>query len=459
MKKLSYLIKYGLKKRLFTKAFNISSLIIGIIIIGITLLPSIISTFSDGKGEMIDDQITIVNMTGYDSGDTNLAASIINSSNPVLNALGYEGNVVFNVSTNAAHIPSVSYYNESHEAKGLIYMYLEEVTAGNPANDDNYLVRVEIYNQGINQTLLQIIESQLVDLQRTKYKFDHPTFDEDLISDLIPNFIADPTYVESTNGDMLAAIAPMLIIPMFMVIIIGLQFIGTEIMEEKSTKAIEIIIASVPPRTHFFAKIISIMLFLIAQLGVYVIFGMIGYGLNELIAGVGANSSGNWSVTLGVLAPVVLPTLILTLACSLLGALLYCVLGAFIASLAVNQEDYQSIQTPVMMILMFAYMGGIFAGAAQLDEFLLVLSFIPFTAPLVLPVVFAMGYIGILEVIIGLVILVVSIILLIVLFTPLYRASILSYDQSSLIKRIKNTFKTAKVMKENQKLYEEKHLE
>ncbi len=459
MKKLSYLIKYGLKKRLFTKAFNISSLIIGLVIIAITLLPSIIATFSDGKGEMIDDQITIVNLTGYDTGDTNLAQAIINSANPVLNALGYQGQVVFNVSTDIADKPTVAYYDETHEASGLIYLYLEEVVAGDPFNDDNYVVKVEIYNQGINQVLLQIIQGQLKELQRTKYKFDHPTFDDGLIADLTPVFVSDPTYVESLDSDMLAAIAPMLIIPMFMVIIIGLQFIGTEIMEEKSTKAIEIIIASVPPRTHFFAKIISIMLFLIAQLGVYVIFGMIGYGLNEIIAGVGGNSQGNWSATLGMLAPVVLPTLILTLICSLLGALIYCVLGAFIASLAVNQEDYQSIQTPVMMILMFAYMGGIFAGAAQLNEFLLVLSFIPFTAPLVIPVVFAMGYLGIVEVIIGVVIMVVSIILLITLFTPLYRASILSYDQSSLIKRIKNTFKTAKVMKENQKLYEEKHLE
>ena len=47
MKKLKYLIKYGLKKRLFTKAFYISTAVIGVLIVGITLLPTIISRFAD----------------------------------------------------------------------------------------------------------------------------------------------------------------------------------------------------------------------------------------------------------------------------------------------------------------------------------------------------------------------------------------------------------------------------
>ena len=41
-----------------------------------------------------------------------------------------------------------------------------------------------------------------------------------------------------------------------------IQFIGTEINDEKSTKSMEIIISNVSPKTHFASKIIANNLFI-----------------------------------------------------------------------------------------------------------------------------------------------------------------------------------------------------
>lgn len=450
MKKLSYLIKYGLKKRLFTKAFVISSAIIGIIILVITILPSLITSFSDGSsGESVQDNMTIVNMTTYDSGDTDLANYLVGNTNAVLIALGYNANVTFNVTTDGAFVPDVTYYDTSHDANGLIYMFI---------NADD-LLEIEVYNQGIHSALFQALTIVMQDMQRVKYAYDNPDFNYGSIDNLSPAFVPNPHASTGADSDLMAALAPILIVPMFILITFGVQVIGSDIIEEKSTKAIEIIIASVPPKTHFIAKILSIIIFEVIQLLVYFGFGILGFIINEIIAGGLSGNTGSWDAVVGSLGINVLPTLILVFVCAILGATIYCVVGAFIASLAVNQEDYQQIQTPVMMLLMLAYFGSILAGAVQSQELLLVFAYIPFFSPLVLPVMMAMGFLNWIEVSIGLAILVGSIILLMMLVSPLYRASILSYDQSSLFKRIKNTIKTAKAMKENQKLYEGNNFE
>jgi ABC-2 type transport system permease protein len=439
MKKLKYLIKYGLKKRLFTKAFYISTAIIGVLIIAITLLPTIIGSFSDEPGgEVIDSHIQFVDTTGYELGLSVEAVVDQMISN------GFDNQIIFEQSTNPNDIPDLTFYNSNYANRAVIYIYLEAD-----------LVKVSVFNGGIHYAISTVLNSYLPELQRLKYHIDNPGSINEIGAAPV-SYVANP-YAEDTElQTLMSSLSTIVIIPIFILITIALQFIGTEIMEEKSTKAIEIIIASVKPRTHFFAKILSIMIFLVVQLLVYVLFGLIGVGINELIASGQTSSSGSWGDLVGVLGPIILPTLAITIVCAILGSLIYSVIGGFFASLSVNQEDYQTIQTPVMMILMISYMGGIFAGASQLTGVLLFFAYFPFSSALVLPVAFAAGQIGWFEVFIGFGVMAATAVGLIAIFTPLYRASILSYDQSGLFKRIKNTYRTSKVLKDNQKLYEGK---
>jgi ABC-2 type transport system permease protein len=439
MKKLKYLIKYGLKKRLFTKAFYISTAIIGVLIIAITLLPTIIGSFSDEPGgEVIDSHIQFVDTTGYELGLSVEAVVDQMISN------GFDNQIIFEQSTNPNDIPDLTFYNSNYANRAVIYIYLEAD-----------LVKVSVFNGGIHYAISTVLNSYLPELQRLKYHIDNPGSINEIGAAPV-SYVTNP-YAEDTElQTLMSSLSTIVIIPIFILITIALQFIGTEIMEEKSTKAIEIIIASVKPRTHFFAKILSIMIFLVVQLLVYVLFGLIGVGINELIASGQTSSSGSWGDLVGVLGPIILPTLAITIVCAILGSLIYSVIGGFFASLSVNQEDYQTIQTPVMMILMISYMGGIFAGASQLTGVLLFFAYFPFSSALVLPVAFAAGQIGWFEVFIGFGVMAATAVGLIAIFTPLYRASILSYDQSGLFKRIKNTYRTSKVLKDNQKLYEGK---
>src|SRR5690554_3810043 len=154
MKKLKYLIKYGLKKRLFTKAFYISSAIIGVLIVAITLLPTIIGMFAEEPGsEAIEGRLTIVDTTGYQLDDR-----VKTTLETVLNgSFDNQFEVVY-----TPDVPDISFYENAEDGEGLVYIYLE----------DN-LVGVQLYDKGLPGVVVNFLNVYLKELQRIKYDIDN----------------------------------------------------------------------------------------------------------------------------------------------------------------------------------------------------------------------------------------------------------------------------------------------
>src|SRR5690606_9907775 len=247
MKKLSYLIKYGLMKRLKSKAFLVANIVVGLIILAITMLPGIISSVTGGRGERLDDQILIVNTSSYNGGDADLAMYLKNFTYYNLLALpnNYDVKDRFTLSTDQADVPDVSFYESDSQYVGIVYIYEEKIDPSIPGdNVDNLLIKVKIFNKGMNPVVVQMMSAGIKDIQRIKYKIDHPSSNDDLVNDLVPEFVADPNASNGVSDELLAGIAPIVIVPIFILITFAFQAIGAEIIEEKSTKAIEIIIAS-----------------------------------------------------------------------------------------------------------------------------------------------------------------------------------------------------------------------
>src|SRR5690554_5756634 len=122
MKKLKYLIKYGLKKRLFTKAFYISTAVIGLLIVAITLLPTIINVFTgEPTAEKVEDKITVVNTTGY-LGFNDLIEDNVKSQ---LAILGYEDDTQFIFTSDVLEIPNNDYYTSEYDESARVYIYLD----------------------------------------------------------------------------------------------------------------------------------------------------------------------------------------------------------------------------------------------------------------------------------------------------------------------------------------------
>ena len=80
--------------------------------------------------------------------------------------------------------------------------------------------------------------------------------------------------------------------------------------------------------------------------------------------------------------------------------------------------------------------------------FIKVMSFVPFMSPFMAVGAYTIGAINLLEILLALLVNVVAMVGLMFLISPLYKASILSYDNGKLLSRIKKVYSRSKSVKE-----------
>lgn len=246
----------------------------------------------------------------------------------------------------------------------------------------------------------------------------------------------------------MGVVFPTIILPFFILVVFLVQMIGSEINEEKSSRSMEIIISNVSPKTHFFAKLASSNAFIFLQgflLIAYVGVGLLiryfsgGFALSGEIG-----SSFNQIVTTlsdsGILSR--LTTIIpLTLILLLLSFLTYSLVAGILASMTVSMEDFQQIQTPIMLVCLLGYYLAIMSGMFQGSLFIKVLSYVPFLSCLLSPALLITNQIGIIDVVISILILCIFNWALVKYGLKIYKVGILNYSTDKMWRRI---FKAAK---------------
>ncbi|MFA5560569.1 MAG: ABC transporter permease [Acholeplasmataceae bacterium] len=416
MKKLRFLIKFGLLKRIARKSFLIANIVIAVLLIGFINLPAIINLFASG-----DPVVETVNVKLY----TDEALSY----GPIADQLSQKLNV--GLETEVYQIEMINQFNET-----IVNEFWEN-------NNDNIL----IYLTGTDTEPILVLYSKLDYLN----SFITNSLQYIIIEDQVGSF---PTlsylYEIDPNADdglseIVGSMSTLLILPLFILITMATQFVGVDIIEEKSTKAIETIIASVPARTHFLSKIIASILFVLIQALIVAGVAVIGALLGNLVFGAN-QAAGNEQLLayLGQAIPNWPIVLLFTLLFIIFGTLMYLIIAALFASMAVTQEDYQQFQTPLMMILLLGFYISIFGSMFGSDAVIKISSFIPIFTPIVAPVAIMMGTITHLEALIAVIILIGFDWLLMIFVAPAYRVAILSYEQTKFFTRIKTVFKKAR---------------
>ena len=232
---------------------------------------------------------------------------------------------------------------------------------------------------------------------------------------------------------------PIFIIPFFLIVIFVIQMIGAEINEEKTSKSMEIIISSVSPKTHFISKMVTVNAFVLLQSILMLIYGAIGLIIRSKINGTGIiesfginlNQVGEMISTSSLLQEVMLalPLIIILLVLSIIA---YSLLAGILASMTTSIEDYQQLQTPMMILIMVGYYLALMASGFENATFITVFSIIPFISALLAPVLLIMGQIGITEIIISIVLLIIVIGLFFKYGIRVYKVGILNYSTSKL---------------------------
>jgi ABC-2 type transport system permease protein len=414
MKKFKFLVAFGLKKRVFRKAFLISNIIVGLILIIIINIPSLIQVFGE------DEELTELRVYLVDQTETHTHAF----SEDLMTRLNllYDGDSFFKVLPGESITEDVFWNSVSRDI-----MIVMRGTIDSP--------NVDIYSKhpAYNAYIISNIGLLINEYQVPNYT--PPTF----ITHLAPDF-QDPD-----EKALISSMTSLLVFPMFFLITLATQFIGVDIIEEKSTKAIETIISSVPAKIHFLSKITAAIGFIIIQSVLLFVFGLIGSAIGKIFSpdtGLPVDQASLISMIVDII-PNFGIILVITTIFMLVGTVFFLVIASLFASMATTQEDYQQFQAPLMLVLVAGFYIGIFAPLAGGDQFIRVMTYIPFFTPIVAPIAYANGMITFVDALISLLILIVFTLASLYLVAPVYRVAILSYDQTKFFKRIKNYFKKA----------------
>lgn len=437
MSKFKYLLKYGIKRRIGTKAFYIANIVIFIALLALMNIPNIIAFFDDG--ETSKEIVYVVDDTekGLDS-----IAILDQSAQALLNMIP-GANISFETKD------SVDPENlDFGPSKAIVHL----TTVDDILVVDIYKDELDTLNETILLQSLSVLKVQVWAVDKTQAELDLiEDFNQPLVYE-VHTQVDDTT----TRDLILSAISVFVAIPIFIMLIMSVQFVGVDIIEEKSTKAIEFVMSTVPPQTHFMTKILSSFVFLIVQASLIFLYGLIAGFVSTQVLGA-TNGQMSISELIGMLTETdssiiasvfnALPmALAITLIFMIVGGLFFMIFMATLASMSTSMEDFQSFQSPFMFTMLIGFYAAIFSIYLGDSVFLKVLAYIPLFSPIVVPTLYMSGVLSVIDVVISFLILIGSTVGMYYLLAPVYKASILSYDQSPFFQRIKKMFKRSKAM-------------
>ncbi len=437
--KLKYLTKISLDKKIKTKWFLIANIILLVIIAGIINIDSIIKFFG-GDFDKKTEIVVIDNASCYDE-----FVKTFDSTRDYLDTLKDAEITKYDKDKESLY--------EDIKKKDKILLVINE--------DSTNFINVEmITKSNIDNTTYQVITTILNSIKKDKALSYYGVSNE--ILDHISSYVDvkrtkldDEENVDEMMELVMSTIFPIVILPFFTLTMFLVQMIGAEINEEKTTRGMEIIISNVSPKTHFLSKIISGNVFVLLQgllLVVYLLIGIfIRYistgvlinGGNILSGGVGSyvNKITSSLELTGVLdkLQIIIP---ITLILMVVTFIAYSLVAGILASMTTNMEDYQQVQTPIMIISFISYYLSVAAAMFKGSIFIKVLSYIPFFSALLAPSLLVLGQITIVEAIISILLTVGLIFILVKYGLRIYKVGILNYSGSHLWKKMFKAFKS-----------------
>ncbi|MDQ6828230.1 MAG: ABC transporter permease, partial [Gemmatimonadota bacterium] len=175
----------------------------------------------------------------------------------------------------------------------------------------------------------------------------------------------------------------------FSIIIFG-QNVLRGVMEEKTTRTAEVIVSSVPAETLLAGKVIGVGgVGLTQQMIWYAMAAFLMTQLGPLIARMGSNG-GNAAVAAAPSPAFVVPTFTLGFIIAVIlffvfGIAFYCTLFAAVGAMVTSEQEAQQAAVPVTMLAVLSF---IFVGPITLNPtstLAQTMSWLPFSAPVVMP--------------------------------------------------------------------------
>lgn len=422
-KKFWYLTRVSLKKKIGSKWFLVTNIILALAIIGIININSIVKFF------------------GGDFSD-NLTVYVIDNSN----TYNY-----FEAALNSLDTDNLIKIEQTQKTKDELEKDLKdsEIVVVLNENNTEYLTSEIISNNTIDNGIYQEITSAINTSKATLGMIKTNMNPEILANISAPakidrTILNDEASIDENMNIVMTSVFPTIILPFFMLVVFLVQMVGGEICEEKTTRSMEIIISNVSPKIHLFSKVLASNIFVITQGLLLIVFAGLGLLVNKLVTGTSALSfisSIIGNLDLSILTNKLLILVPTTLILMLLSFFAYSILSGILASMTVNIEDFNQLQSPVMLISVVGYYLSITASMFSGSTLIHVLSYIPFLSAFLTPTLYIIGEISVFEIFISIIIMVLFIYILLKKGLKVYKNGILNYSTDKVWNRVFKSMK------------------
>ncbi|MGY1685678.1 ABC transporter permease [Geodermatophilus sp. SYSU D00867] len=199
------------------------------------------------------------------------------------------------------------------------------------------------------------------------------------------------------------------VVVLYSLLILFAQFVAQGVVEEKSSRVVELLLATMKPWQLLAGKILGL--------------GVLGLAQIAVIAAIGIGGALAFDVV--DLPGELVGTVLWLLFWFVLGYALYASLFAVAASLVSRQEDLGSVLTPASLVLVAGFVVAVQAASDPDGSLAVVTSYVPGLSPMVMPVRQAAGDVALWEVGVAVVLMLVAIALVVRLGGRVYSGALL----------------------------------
>ena len=402
-------VLYNYLRKIKSKAFigfNIFLIIVGLLI---SQLGSIVKFFNETFD--YSETIYIVDETNqlysqFQKDFNNLLPEVIleqgTESEDVLNQKVEDGDIsaYFIINYNEQNLLSATYV--AQDFSNISYYTIgEQVLSG--------------YNKQIAMKSAKLTQEQ-VNLLNQNFSMEKISLDENAQT------------AEESMGNL--AIAYIAIILIFLFSYLYSVYAGQEIMEEKTSRVMEIIITSISPIKQLYGKIVYNSLYALTQLTIFMVLFTIS--IQYMLKSLPTEVLDTVSV---MISPEQAKIVIYIIIFAIVAYLVYLVSVLILSSIISSVEEYQIAISPIMVIGLVSFYIGIFGMTAPEAPFIKIMSMIPFISPYIMPLRVATMTVSTPMIWLSIALNIVVIVVILTFGARVYKNGVLNYSGDSVIKK------------------------
>jgi len=425
--KFGFLVKYSLKKKIDTKWFKVVNILLCLLLIFLVNMDSIINFFGGDFNEK--DKIYVVdNASSYNS-----FSAYFRNLTETMDLGEYEV------------ILDNKVLDNKEELDDKVVVILNK-------NTNEYLDGEIVSYDTVSRTTYEVIVNSLnavkSEMVLTSSGMSHEEIEKLTSPVNVKETVLNEDAKDNKTKDTLSGVlTTVIIVPFFLLIVTMVQMLGAEINDEKTSRGMEIIISSVPVKMHFASKVISALSYVLIQGGLLFLYGFLAILLRKVFVG-GATSGvgGFFTDTINMLSEAGVFTLLAKGAIPLIilfviSFALYAIVAAILASMTTNNEDFQQLQTPLMIIMMVGYYVALMAVVFDGSLFINILAVIPMLSVMIAPTLYLLGEMSLVYLIISTLVTVIATYIVYVYGLRIYKVGILNYSSSKLWRKMFKSLK------------------